>query len=105
MKYDIIWIKGSISADLFIKLAQLRIKKISLQTWLHQLERLASSKCKIIICPHWKNNTHKTNINDIRYNIFTDTMLNNGYLILPKIKNHNHNCGYAITYFKNMGNL
>jgi hypothetical protein len=98
-KYDFIWIKGSIQADFFITTNQLKIEPLSLSHWLSQLERLASPTCQIIICPHWANDTHKRNIEDVQRNDFTDTMLKGGYVILPKIENHNQEPQYPITFY------
>ena len=103
MKYDFVWVKGSVSADRFTFMSKkLRIKYLSLSRWLTQLEKLASSTCQIIICPHWSNDTKKRNIEDIQHNVFTTTMLERGYAILPKIRNHNDDPGYPITFYKNM---
>lgn len=55
MKYDLIWIKGSVIADHFIINDNLKIKKLLFSRWLIQIEKLASFKCQIIICPYWLN--------------------------------------------------
>lgn len=102
MKYDLIWVKGSVSADYFIFVNKLKIKGLSLSSWLTQLEKLASSTCQIIICPYWSSDTKKRNTEDVRRNLFTETMLNRGYAVLPKIKNHNHEPEYPITFYKNI---
>jgi hypothetical protein len=101
-KYDLIWVKGSISADRFITINKWKIKNLSLSHWLTSLERLASSTCQIIICPHWSNDTRKRNIKDVQHNLFTETMLNKGYVISSKIRNHNYDPEYPITFYKNM---
>lgn len=100
-KYDLIWLKGATTADLFITLNKLHIRKLSLSHWLSCLERLASSTCKIIICPAWANVKGKRVIDDVRHNPFTDTMLGNGYVVLPKIEHHN-DAKYPITFYKDM---
>lgn len=87
MKYNFIWIKGSISADFFSFINNnLKIQNLSFSHWLTQLEKLASSTCQIIICPHWSNDTKKRNIEDIQHNLFTETMLNRKYVTLPRHK-------------------
>jgi hypothetical protein len=122
-KFDLIWIKGSVSADLFIAKGKFR-KDLSLShwstqleslvssplliicpplsRWLVQLESLASPTCEIIICPHWLNDGHECKCKDVHHNLFTDTMLSRGYVILPKIRHHNYEPEYPITFYKNM---
>lgn len=98
-KYDIIWCKGAISADLYIKMR--RIYRLS--GWLKQVERLASDGCHLIICPHWTNDQIKRNIDDTHDNSFTKTMGEHGFVVLEPILNHNHEPGYPITYYKSCG--
>lgn len=101
-KYDLIWSKGSFSADTFIANNKLRIENHSLSYWLAQLEELASLTGHIIICPHWRNDTSKRIIEDVHNSWFTETMLNKEYVLLPRIKNHNQDPGFPITFYKNM---
>jgi hypothetical protein len=95
-KYSLIWAKGAFSADRFIK----RKLILHLSTWLANLELLASPFAKIIICPHWMNDNCSRRIEDVYNNYFTRKMLDEGYKILPIIKNHNHNPEYPITFYK-----
>ena len=99
-KYDVIFSKGAISADAFIAVDKLKIEKLSLSRWLTEVERLASPLCQIIICPHWSNDTRKRNIVDVQHTMFTETMIDQGYVILPKIKSHNHEPEYPLTFYK-----
>ena len=48
------------------------------------------------------NNNKSREIEDVQHNLFTETMLKKGYVILPKIRNHNFDPLYPITYYKNM---
>ena len=97
-KYSLIWVKGAFSADRFIKMKLV----LSLSAWLANLELLASSLAKIIICPYWSNDNHVRRIEDVYNNYFTRIMLHKGYKILPMIKNHNDGLGYPITFYKDM---
>jgi len=123
-KFDLVWIKGSVSADLFIAKnefgirdllpshwrAQLRSLALSprlvicppLSHWLTQLESLASSTCQFVMCPHWLSDNHGRRCKDVHNNWFTSTMLDNRYVILPKIGNHNCEPEYPITFYKNL---
>lgn len=101
-RYDLIWLKATFSVDHFIAINQLGIKALSLSSWLTQLERIASPTCQIIICPFWRNDGHKRNVQDVRHNFFTETMLNRGYAILPSIKILNEDIEYPLMYYKNM---
>jgi hypothetical protein len=101
-KYDLIWAKGCTSADSFITGNRLlKIRKLPLPDWLDQLDRLASPTGRIIITPHWQNDSHKRNIEDVYHNSFTDTMQNYGYVILPPKKHRNREPEYPITFYKN----
>jgi hypothetical protein len=100
-KYSLIWVKGAFSADRFIKMKLV----LSLSAWLANLELLASSLAKIIICPYWSNDNHVRRIEDVYHNYFTRIMLHEGYNILPMIKNHNDDLGYPITFYKDMSNV
>jgi hypothetical protein len=102
MKYDLIWIKGSIIADHFICNDILGIKIHFLSHWLTQIERLASEKCKIVLCPYWLHNQNKREIENIYNNQFSKTLLSKGYVILSNIKDHNNDLFYPITYLKDM---
>jgi hypothetical protein len=97
-KYDLIWVKGSFGADVFVKMSLI----LSLSRWLVQIERLASPSCKIVICPYWSHDTYTRNIEDVQHNSFTETMLTRGYVILPRIANHNTDLEYPITFYKDM---
>src|ERR1035438_3658558 len=97
-KYSLIWVKGAFSADRFIKMKLV----LSLSAWLANLELLASSLAKIIICPYWSNDNHVRRIGDVYHNYFTRIMLHKGYKILPMIKSHNDDLGYPKTFYKDM---
>lgn len=102
-KYDLIWVKGSISPDFFISINKLKIKGLSLSHWLAELEKLASPTCRIIICPFWQADiNNKRNIEDVEHNWFTETMIIKGYVVLPGIKNHNYEPNYLTTFYKDM---
>lgn len=97
-KYDLIWSRGSIVADFFLKFSWL----VNINDWLAQVERIASPGCSILICPHWGRVCSKKRIQDVRNNRFTEIMLQRGFTILPEIKNHNTE-NYPITFFKLAG--
>jgi hypothetical protein len=101
-KYDFIWVKGSVNADHFIINDKLKIKSLLFSSWITHLDKLASSTCQIIICPTWLHDSKKRDIEDLQCNLFTKTMLNSGYVILPKIKNHNVEPIYPITFYKKL---
>ena len=69
-------------------------------TWLSILERSANDH--IVICPHWRNDTRSREIEDTVNTSFTRCMLDNGYVILPWIKNHNSDLEYPITFYKRL---
>ena len=87
------------SADLFIAINRLPVKRLSLYNWLEQLERVVSPEGKIIICPQWSVDADNRIILDIHNNPFTRIMLDNGYIILPEIEYHNDS-QYPITFYK-----
>ncbi len=94
--YDLIWCKGGISADYFIKFHRIT----SLSQWLEDVERLAKPKGVIMICPGWTNDKRKRNIEDLENNLFTITMKEHGYEFLPFINRHNHEPDYPVTFYK-----
>jgi hypothetical protein len=122
-RFDLIWIKGSVSADLFITRSRWGTGKSLLSTswtelaksvssprwitcppllqWLTRLEGLASPQGKIILCPHWFSDDGQRH-DDIFHNPFTDTLLGKGYIILTRIAHHNHEPEYPITFYRNM---
>lgn len=104
--YDLIWVKGSITADHFISrffISRFKgNKRRSLSSWLIQLEALSSSRCSIVICPHWLNDGNERRIEDVYDNLFTSTMVDRGYKILPEIEHHNCNPEYPITFRKDI---
>jgi len=95
-KYDFIWVKGSVAADFFIRWKWL----IPLPRWLKGVERLGRASCKILICPYWDERDGKRRVADVQDNWFSDTMLKCGYFILRRIKNHNSEPSYPITFWK-----
>ncbi len=80
---------------------KLPIKRLRLSHWLKQLERLASPRANIVLCPFWKNDGQRRKIEDIEHNVFTEIMLNSGYKTLPRIKDHNRDPECPITFHKN----
>jgi hypothetical protein len=98
-KYDLIWVKGSVSADFSPKFPWL----VNIKNWLTQVERISLPGCKILICPHWCSDGSKRRIQDVHHNRFTEAMLQRGVTILPKIENHNSEPCYPITFFKLAG--
>ena len=64
-KYDLIWVKGAFSADHFITRTKFS-RFLNLESWLMQIERIASPSCQIIICPHWLNYRCKRNIENVK---------------------------------------
>jgi hypothetical protein len=99
-KYDVIWLKGSVWADFFVSPGMGEYSFPPLIQWLNQLEKLATSANTIIICPYWHHDKSKRKISDINNNLFTQIMLEKGYIILPKIKGHNKEPEYPITFIK-----
>jgi hypothetical protein len=99
-KYDLIWSKGSIVADFFLKFSWL----VNIKDWLTEVERIALPGCKILICPHWGRISSKRRIQDVYHNRFTEAVLQQGFTILPKIEHHNSEF-YPITFLKLAGSL
>jgi len=98
MKYDIIWVMGSVVADRY----EPKAEHPSLSHWLIQIEQLASPTCQIIICPFCLYDGKRRKIEDIQHSFFSEAMLNKGYAVLPKIKNHNREPQFPITFYKNV---
>src|SRR4030042_1024234 len=97
-KYDLIWARGSIVADFFLKFSWL----INIKDWLAQVEKIAAPGCNILICPHWGRVCSKNRIQDVYHNKFTEAMLQQGFTILSKIEHHNsESC--PISFFKIVG--
>jgi len=104
IQYDFIWVKGSISPDNFIfRVNPGRVNKFLLSHWLTQLEKLATPHCQIVICPYWLHDGQKRRTEDVQRSFFTETMLDWGYDVLPKIENHNREPDYPMTFHKVIG--
>ena len=95
-KYDLIWSKGSICADLFIEWRVF----LSLARWLRGIERAASRSSIIIICPHWRNNGTTRKLVDFRNTGFTKTMMMAGFTALQSVCGHNRQPDFPITFVK-----
>jgi hypothetical protein len=96
-KYDLIWAKGAIQTDTLLNTPLL----FNINRWVAQVERIASPGCRIVICPHWfSNDGLKRRIQDVHNTRFTKVMLKRGFTIVDKIKNHNTEPSYPITFFK-----
>ena len=81
-RYQFIWLKGAISADSFVALEGLGIRRFTLSHWLAELERLASPSCRVLICPHWSNDGKSRKLRDLQHNPFSDSMFQSGYQAL-----------------------
>lgn len=97
--YDLVWIKGSVLADLFLLLNS---RVLNATKWLSRLEALAAPGCHLIICPHWRNRGQEMRIETIAGHPFTMLLLENGYRIMPYIENHNHPVEFPVTFYKQM---
>ncbi len=97
-RYDLIWVKGSVSADLFMQ----RRVLLSLTRWLRQIDRIASHSSTIVICPDWRNDGLKRQVGDCQNNAFTGTMVMAGYKRLQNIAGHNREPQFPITFVKRM---
>ena len=104
VQYDFIWVKGSISPDNFIfRVSPRGANKVMLSHWLAQLETLATPHGRIVICPYWLHDAQKRRTEDVQRSFFTETMLDRGYDVLPKIANHNREPDYPMTFHKVIG--
>ncbi len=104
-RYDLIWIKGTYSADRFILRNRTGImhplhRYPRLDHILIQLKDLAAPGGEIIFCPHWISSNRIRSIPDVRNTSLTRTFLNNGYAILPFIEGHNEEPQYPITFYR-----
>ena len=103
-KYDVIWTKGTFSADRLIA------RELSLMSVIHsyprlepildQLELLCVSGGKIIFCPHWKALDGGRVHADVKAAPISRIFVNRGYRLLPYIDGHNTEPVYPITFFK-----
>lgn len=104
-KYDVIWQKGTLSADRFITRARLGVmhplhRYPSLEKYLSWMDSLAAPRGHIIFCPHWTASGSIRKTRDVLHNIFTDIMLAGGYEILPFIRGHNSEPHYPVTFHR-----
>lgn len=105
--FDLIWIKGSICADMFIKMEVNRLYKIAaiinriidLNDWLDEIERIADGKCQIVLCPQWFYDQKGNNLQDIHNNYFTDTLLTRGFSIVSVLSDYKEPI-YPLTFYK-----
>lgn len=98
-EYDLIWIKGSVLADIFLLLGG---RALSASKWLGRLEALAAPGCHLIICPHWRNGGREMSMEAVSRHPFTQLLLNRGYSIMPYIEHHNHPVEFPVTFYKRM---
>ena len=97
-RYDLIWVKASLVADLFIRISRLFF---SLDNWLNQLDRIASPSARIVICPFWEARGSHKRVADLRNNRFAETLFGHGYRTLRPIEKHNSE-RYPITFLKDL---
>ena len=99
-RYDLIWAKGSIAADFFLKYGWM---VLSIDAWLEQIERVTAPGGRILICPYWTIVDGVRLIKDVRGSEFTAAFLRRGYSILDPIPHHNSEDFLPITFSKVMG--
>jgi hypothetical protein len=95
-KYDLIWMRGCPQPHYFDRNIFLTVHK-----WLAQIERLASASCQIILCPHWRDQDGKRDVEDALHNSFTDAMISHGYNVV-RVEGHNTEPNYPVTFVRDI---
>ncbi len=106
-RYDLIWFKGTLSADRFVWRDRLKImhplhRYPPLGRFLNEVERLAAPGGTIVFCPHWFGSGGRREIPEVLDTSVTHTLLDRGYRILPFIAGHNSEPHYPVTFLKTM---
>jgi hypothetical protein len=98
--YDLIWCKGSVVADHAILSERLPIATWRFTKWLTELEKLTAPNGHVVLCPHWRNDGTRRQVEDARSSLLSRRLLDRGYDVLPTVPGHNHEPEYPLTYHK-----
>jgi len=93
--FDFIWIKGSIREDLFMGVFGWLF---SLPKWLKKVRRILAPGGTVVLCPYWSSSGDQRLVQDARHSSFTETILDQGYDVLPHLDGHNTEPNYPITF-------
>lgn len=99
MKYNFIWSKGSINVDQYA-INESKIISYYLDYWLSQIERLAATRCHILICPYWRHDAKVRFVDDLYHNKFTNIMMKHNFTVLRDIKDVCEAIEFPIVFYK-----
>ena len=79
--FDLIWIAGALTADLFMKGEY----PVTLPKWLSDVDRLAAPSSRTVLCPFWLHGDSRRFVEDVAGSSFSRGLQRHGYDILPSI--------------------
>lgn len=106
-RYDVIWLKGTLSADRLIRRETSTFGFMSRYPrpgeLLDQLDRLLAPEGWFVFCPHWGIHEGRRFYADVESTLLTRVFISKGYQVLPYTRGHNSEPVYPITYYKRVG--